>query len=149
MEKENCAICGFDKGIQNHHIIKRRIGGTNDLENLVPLCPNHHWIADFGTDEEKIEILNKIKEITGKCGKEITSNEKNLLDIKIKALQEEIFGIFDEKEWTEFKKTSNYLMTLSFLLGRGCPQVYSSKLHRRAEILLIIKKLNTELEDLR
>lgn len=44
-----CVICGFDVIVHVHHIVaKRRNGenGTNALENLVTLCPNHHAMAD-------------------------------------------------------------------------------------------------------
>ena len=45
IEKE-CIICGFDKRVHKHHIVKRRELGSDDEENLVFLCPNHHWEYD-------------------------------------------------------------------------------------------------------
>jgi predicted restriction endonuclease len=44
-----CKICGFDVLVEVHHIKPRRRnggGGTNDLSNLITLCPNHHAMAD-------------------------------------------------------------------------------------------------------
>ena len=41
-----CMICGWDTIVDVHHITPRRHGGTNDLDNLIVLCPNHHRMAD-------------------------------------------------------------------------------------------------------
>lgn len=41
-----CMICGWDTIVDVHHIIPRRHGGTNDIDNLIVLCPNHHKMAD-------------------------------------------------------------------------------------------------------
>ena len=46
-----CVICGFDVVVEVHHIKPRKRGGgggTDDLDNLVTLCPNHHTMADRG-----------------------------------------------------------------------------------------------------
>jgi 5-methylcytosine-specific restriction endonuclease McrA len=43
-----CVICGFDHVVEVHHIIPRSQGGPDDLDNLVPLCPNHHAMAHMG-----------------------------------------------------------------------------------------------------
>lgn len=48
-----CLICGFDEIIEVHHIIPRAKGGTDDEDNLVVLCPNHHALADKGMLEIK------------------------------------------------------------------------------------------------
>lgn len=37
-----CARCGSTEGIQYHHIRPLQYGGTNDIENLVPLCKLCH-----------------------------------------------------------------------------------------------------------
>lgn len=52
---EICIVCGYDKGIHVHHIKPvqdfdkdTEIATINALENLVALCPNHHWEAHHG-----------------------------------------------------------------------------------------------------
>jgi 5-methylcytosine-specific restriction endonuclease McrA len=43
-------ICNSGFWTQIHHIIEVKDGGTNDLENLITLCGNHHrqWHAGQG-----------------------------------------------------------------------------------------------------
>jgi hypothetical protein len=43
-----CVVCGFDLVTDVHHIIPRSAGGSNDMANLLTLCPNHHRLADLG-----------------------------------------------------------------------------------------------------
>lgn len=49
-----CVVCGWriekrrSYGLEVHHIKPVRDGGTNDPDNLVVLCPNHHAEADYG-----------------------------------------------------------------------------------------------------
>lgn len=57
-----CQICGFDVLVEVHHIQPRRRnggGGTDDLGNLITLCPNHHAMADRGLIDES-ELRRKI-----------------------------------------------------------------------------------------
>ena len=35
-----CRICGWDKCVEIHHLDRNR--QNNKLDNLIPLCPNHH-----------------------------------------------------------------------------------------------------------
>lgn len=50
-----CPLCSWNKTWDLHHIIPRRHGGSDDLHNLVMLCPNHHSIADLGQiDNQKL-----------------------------------------------------------------------------------------------
>ena len=53
--EKKCKICGYDKHIQVCHI--KSVSSFNDdsfitdinsMENLVGLCPNHHWEYDNG-----------------------------------------------------------------------------------------------------
>jgi len=60
-----CVICGFDIVIEVHHIKPRKRnggGGTDDLGNLITLCPNHHTMADRGllSDEELKEYIQRL-----------------------------------------------------------------------------------------
>ena len=63
-EKSNrpqcCAICGYSKYIEIHHIksissfpIDTPIDVVNDLSNLIALCPNHHKEIDKGIISEQ------------------------------------------------------------------------------------------------
>jgi len=37
-----CYFCGSGENVELHHIIFRRIGGTNEPDNLIPLCDSCH-----------------------------------------------------------------------------------------------------------
>lgn len=43
-----CAVCSFDSVVEVCHIFPRCLGGSDDLENLILLCPNHHTMLDKG-----------------------------------------------------------------------------------------------------
>ncbi len=49
-----CAICGYDKHVEICHIkpvrdfIDEPIKVINSIDNLIALCPNHHWEFDSG-----------------------------------------------------------------------------------------------------
>ena len=53
-----CAACGFDEVIEVHHIIPKHLGGTDDQDNLIILCPNHHSLADRGMLEIKDKVIH-------------------------------------------------------------------------------------------
>ena len=62
-----CWLCGYDKHIEIAHIKavadfddSSLVSEINDIHNLIPLCPNHHWEFDHNCLSE--ENLNKIKE---------------------------------------------------------------------------------------
>ena len=41
LNQKQCFICGFQTVVHLHHIDKNR--QNNSFENLIPLCPNHHY----------------------------------------------------------------------------------------------------------
>lgn len=54
-QKKVCAICGYDKHIEIAHIKavsdfedSATIAEINSIDNLIALCPNHHWEYDNG-----------------------------------------------------------------------------------------------------
>ena len=54
-KERKCAICGYDKHIEIAHIKSvasfdeyATIGEINSADNLIALCPNHHWEYDNG-----------------------------------------------------------------------------------------------------
>jgi hypothetical protein len=143
MELKKCVLCDFDKYVNLHHIIKVTEFGSHDSSNTCYLCPNHHWIADFGTDEDQEEIRRLIFEKTGKKGSRVDDEIINIVDFKIRVLQEEIWGsdVWDDVFWLKFKETSNYETEKCFLLGRGCPQNISNEINDKADKLIQIRKL--------
>lgn len=47
---QTCRVCGWNKGkCDVHHIVPRRDGGSNELSNVVLICPNCHRLAEEGT----------------------------------------------------------------------------------------------------
>lgn len=49
-----CVICKENRVVDAAHIYPARLGGSGQVENIVPLCPTHHRLYDYGrmTDEE-------------------------------------------------------------------------------------------------
>jgi 5-methylcytosine-specific restriction endonuclease McrA len=43
-----CRFCDFRLALHVHHIIPRSKRGTNELGNLITLCPNHHAMVHRG-----------------------------------------------------------------------------------------------------
>jgi len=71
-----CEVCGWYCGglsvLDAHHIVSRQAGGSNSVENLVVLCPNHHRLAHalWGTKRysgppSRIELVTKLREAEG------------------------------------------------------------------------------------
>jgi hypothetical protein len=59
-----CSNCGWDQSTCDiHHIIERKNGGTDDLNNLVIVCPNCHRLIHQGK-LNPVTIKN-VKEILG------------------------------------------------------------------------------------
>ena len=61
-----CALCGYDKHIEIAHIKavsefedSSLVREINAIDNLIPLCPNHHWEFDNGLIS--VEELQNIK----------------------------------------------------------------------------------------
>ena len=57
---KQCGVCGYDKHIEICHMRAVSsfsddsfIGEINDLNNLVALCPNHHW--EFDNNQLELE----------------------------------------------------------------------------------------------
>ena len=68
---QKCAICGYDKHTEIAHIKAVSefsddvfISEINDINNLVALCPNHHWEFDNGllSEEDKNKLYSGMEE---------------------------------------------------------------------------------------
>lgn len=61
-----CEICGYDAVLQYHHVIFKENGGTDELNNIIALCPNHHQeVHKLGLDisEYHKQVLQRIEDI--------------------------------------------------------------------------------------
>jgi hypothetical protein len=38
-----CAACGIERDLQDHHLVPRAAGGSDDLTNIITLCTPCHW----------------------------------------------------------------------------------------------------------
>lgn len=55
-----CSICGWDESTCDiHHIIPKKNGGTDDMDNLIYICPNCHRICHT-TNKYPIEYLKSL-----------------------------------------------------------------------------------------
>lgn len=64
IEKQKCVICGEQRTVDRCHIIPRENSGSNSENNMIYLCPTHHFLFDQGKLSR--EEFNKIK-IHGKA----------------------------------------------------------------------------------
>lgn len=55
VEQPKCAVCGYDKHVEVAHIKgvsefedEAKVREINSIDNLIGLCPNHHWEYDNG-----------------------------------------------------------------------------------------------------
>lgn len=62
--KQKCAVCGFDKVVDVHHIDKNH--NNNSIENLIPLCPNHHKMTH--TKKYRSQMAKEIERIIRSVG---------------------------------------------------------------------------------
>ena len=56
---QKCALCGFDKIVELHHIDLNR--SNNSEKNLIGICPNHHKMIHHRTYRTQIFALLKEK----------------------------------------------------------------------------------------
>lgn len=65
-----CSMCGSNQNIEVHHKIPIREGGTNELENLIPLCRDcHQEIHHFVFSKEPKDISSKYGQYTKRKNK--------------------------------------------------------------------------------
>jgi len=151
MKRKKCIVCGFDKGVQSHHLQKVMEFGSEDDSNKIYLCPNHHWVADFGDDQDKLLLLRKIKEITGKEPL-IDFDKKKYFDKLIRANIENSFGELSDKEYeNSFKNNScNYDHARKILLSRSSSSEYLLKKNftEKCELFYLRNLINKQLKNL-
>jgi len=76
IEREDCYICGRGHTdiLEQHHIVPRRFGGSDGVDNLVDLCPSCHRSIEKLYGKRFYETLDVTKDsnqevkATGTCG---------------------------------------------------------------------------------
>lgn len=63
---EQCELCDYSRAVEVAHITEKRNGGRLIASNCILLCPNCHYLFDYGvlTDTEKGKLL-KINRLNG------------------------------------------------------------------------------------
>jgi len=92
--KNSCAHCGWNKSeTVIHHVVPRCVGGGDNLDNFITVCPNCHLMIHRG--EISIDFDTKKTH-------ELTKDEiKNLENSNIK-LKAAFFETFDNDKTNEF-----------------------------------------------
>lgn len=80
-DDNECQICCDNEcELEVHHILKRTLGGSNDLDNLVTLCVNCHRAIETNDLEHAIKsCYKKASKVNGRSlGGKLTIKEKNI-----------------------------------------------------------------------
>lgn len=70
---DRCSLCGWDEApCDVAHILSRKDGGSDELDNVTMLCPNHHRMYDCGLismDQVVSARQNVLRtDVTGEAG---------------------------------------------------------------------------------
>ena len=56
-----CALCGWTEArCDVAHIVDRKCGGDDSLNNIIVLCPNHHRQYDRGDEKVMMSVLQNL-----------------------------------------------------------------------------------------
>jgi hypothetical protein len=55
-----CCVCRKALVLEVHHIIPEKDGGSDDIDNAAPLCPNCH--GDYGNDPQRRKGIREIRD---------------------------------------------------------------------------------------
>ncbi|MBN1812655.1 MAG: HNH endonuclease [Anaerolineae bacterium] len=172
-----CCICGSLHNIQLHHIIVTEEGGTDDIDNAIPLCPNCHdevhgryasgrTTRSYTANELKlhrqrtVELVNKQR--TWAPGNPLWEEDKNLILFYTQCLdrpafrrhfhEEMSFSAFDKAmEDTLVALNTGYWRTRDGALierAKGKVHVVHTPWHEKVEhIVEIIEEIRTRFKE--
>ena len=80
--RNKCEFCGWIGGVEKHHIIKRIDYGSDNPENIIDLCRNHHWILHRGREDESKVLEDFIKKAKRK-GEKLSQDKIEKIDNQI------------------------------------------------------------------
>ena len=99
-----CQICEVkNERLEVHHILKRKLGGSNELDNLITLCVKCHRAIETGDEEHAVKTCYKNAErVNGReLGDKLTNPEK--INILTSCL-EDVFGELNSEKGFEEKE---------------------------------------------
>lgn len=85
---DKCVNCGATP-IEYHHIVPLRIGGTNSVENIVPLCTRCHDLVHYTKMVRRSAYIRNL--CTGRPKRKLPDNFEQIMD-------DYIFGRIGRKE---------------------------------------------------
>jgi uncharacterized protein (DUF433 family) len=77
-------LCDETTDLHRHHVKPRSLGGTDDPDNLVTLCPRHHEVAHSLDDDYSLSNLIKIGQAKAKANGVVFGNRVNLKEASAK-----------------------------------------------------------------
>lgn len=116
-DDNECQICSDNEcKLEVHHILKRTLGGSNELDNLVTLCVNCHRAIETNDLEHAIKsCYKKACKVNGRfLGEKLTSKEKV---ISLRFCLEDIFNELNSEKGYEL---SEILIKLDKTLMETC-----------------------------
>lgn len=99
-----CQICEVkNERLEVHHILKRKLGGSNEMDNLITLCVKCHRAIETDDKEHALKVCYKnARQVMGQSiGEKLTSAEKiNILTSCLESVFDNISNDkgMDEKE---------------------------------------------------
>lgn len=138
-----CGNCGSKENVEYHHIVPLRLGGTNKLTNIVPLCTRCHDIV------HGCKYVRNSSIIRGKAGgrpKRILPEEyQEIMDSYIfgtigrREVEEKLFGsgkkIYDENRFKQRVKEHNIIRFFNHIDLNRCKRYKSVNMqNKRIEI---------------
>lgn len=112
MKTYTCKLCGWKGRTHIHHIIPLSRYGSEELENIIELCPNHH--AEATEDLERFNIRFNLK------GKRKSKEELEALSEFTILYMGQVNGIgIDEEKLNFLQKKYNFdkVDAVSFAMG--------------------------------
>lgn len=114
-DQHKCFVCSaVDTQLEVHHIVKRRLGGSNDSSNLVTLCTKCHRAIDTYDEEYAVrKCLHNFKtRKSDPVREELTSSDK------IATLMYLTTGIFDELSARQDDEFTDILTRIDTVLSQ-------------------------------
>lgn len=156
-----CCICGSLHNVQLHHIVPKEKGGTDEIDNAIPLCPNCHdevhgsqaigrTTRSYSTNELKIHRERAIEYFRSR-GKwaplPSLEQDKELILFFAQALDRPAFRTRFHEE-TSFSAFDKGMEDTLIAFNTGCLRTRNGTLieHQRGKVYMIYRPWREEVE---